>query len=87
MYRKVDTKIWNDRKFCALSDKAKLVFLMLLTHPCMTALGAMRQTMGGLAQELQWDSRAFTKAFREVLDQDMPPPTPISIPNFFIETG
>lgn len=70
-YRKVDPRIWNDEKFCALGDKAKLVFLMLLTHPGMTSLGAMRATPGGLAEELGWTAEAFREAFREVLAQGM----------------
>ncbi len=64
-YRKVDPRIWNDAKFRALSDHGKLVFLFLLTHPHMTSLGAMRETVPGLAAELGWDEKAFRKAFRE----------------------
>ena len=53
-YRKVETLIWNDRKFNALSSDGKLVFLFLLTHPNLTVLGAMRSSVMGLAGELQW---------------------------------
>jgi hypothetical protein len=63
-YRKIDPRIWNDAKFRELSDKGKLVFLFVLTHPCMTALGAMRGTMAGLAAELGWPAEAFQEAFR-----------------------
>lgn len=70
-YRKVDPRIWNDAKFCALSDNAKLVFFMLLTHPNMTALGAMRATVPGLADELGWQAEAFREAFREALSKGM----------------
>ncbi len=70
-YRKVDPRIWNDRKFRGLSDNAKLLFFMLLTHPGMTALGAMRGTLGGLAEELGWSAEAFGIAFREVLSEGM----------------
>jgi hypothetical protein len=66
-YRKIDTRIWNDAKFIALSDKGKLAFLFLLTHPHMTSLGAMRATLPGLASELRWDAEAFGEAFREAL--------------------
>jgi hypothetical protein len=54
-YRKVDTRIWNDAQFCGLSDDGKLVFLLLLTHPNMTSLGAMRATLAGLAEEIGWE--------------------------------
>lgn len=70
-YRKVDPRIWNDAKFMALSNHAKLVFFYLLTHPHMTALGAMRSTPSGLAEELGWPPEAFRKAFAEVIDKGM----------------
>jgi hypothetical protein len=70
-YRKIDPRIWNDAKFVALSDNAKLVFFMLLTHPNMTALGAMRATLSGLAEELGWSVEAFREAFREATEKGM----------------
>jgi len=70
-YRKVDPRIWNDEKFRRLSDQAKLLFFFLLTHPHMTALGAMRASIPGLAAELQWNLRAFAKGFREVLSKGL----------------
>lgn len=85
-YRKVDPRIWNDAKFRELSDSAKLVFFMLLTHPGMTSLGAMRSTIAGLAEELAWDQEAFRKAFGEVSDKGMVQHDPaacfVTIPNF-----
>lgn len=44
---------------------------MLLTHPNMTALGAMRGTIAGLAEELSWSTEGFRKAFAEVLQKGM----------------
>lgn len=70
-YRKVDPRIWNDAKFRELSDSAKLVFFMLLTHPSMTSIGAMRATVAGLAEELGWELEAFLEAFREPLVKGM----------------
>lgn len=70
-YRKVDPRIWNDEKFRDLSDSAKLVFFMLLTHPNMTSIGAMRATVAGLAEELGWELEAFREAFRQVLSKGM----------------
>lgn len=64
-YRKIETRIWNDQKFRALSDRGKLVFLMILTHPHMTSLGAMRATIAGMAAELGWPEKAFREAFGE----------------------
>jgi hypothetical protein len=85
-YRKVDPRIWNDEKFRELGDSAKLVFFMLLTHPNMTALGAMRGTISGLAEELGWESEAFREAFAEVLSKAMAEHDPkaclIALPKF-----
>jgi hypothetical protein len=66
-YRKIDPRIWNDARFWVLSDAAKLIFLLLLTHPHMTALGAMRVTLAGLAAELGWLERRFRRAFGEII--------------------
>lgn len=71
-YRKIDPRIWNDEKFRNLSDKGKLFFLFVLTHPHMTSLGGMRTTLAGLAQELGWPYDSFLAAFREVLPKALP---------------
>lgn len=85
-YRKVDPRIWNDAKFRELSNSAKLVFFMLLTHPSMTALGAMRATIAGLAEELGWETEAFREAFLEGLSKGMAEHDPkaclVALPNF-----
>ena len=85
-YRKVDPRIWNDKKFRNLSDQGKLAFFFLLTHPHMTSIGAMRGTIAGLAEELGWDTEAFREAFREALSKGMAKHDPkacfIALPNF-----
>ncbi len=85
-FRKIDPRIWNDAKFGAFSDNGKLAFLMLLTHPNMTSLGAMRATLGGLAEELGWTAEAFREAFREAQSKGMVEHDPkaclIAVPNF-----
>ena len=70
-YRKIDPRIWNDQKFRQLTNNGKLVFFMLLTHPSMTALGAMRATLPGLAAEIGWTPEAFQKAFAEAHQKGM----------------
>jgi hypothetical protein len=62
-YRKIDCRIWNDEKFRELYDESKLLFFLLLTHPHMTALGAMRGSPQSLASDLGW----FEKSLREAL--------------------
>jgi len=66
-YRKIDPRIWNDHDFALLSDSAKLLFLFLLTHPHLTALGAMRANEAGLAVELKWTPKAFHAALLELM--------------------
>ncbi|ACL06264.1 hypothetical protein Dalk_4586 [Desulfatibacillum aliphaticivorans] len=70
-YRKVEVAIWNDKNFREFSDSGKLVFLFLITHPHMTSLGAMRASQNGLADELGWQPKAFSKAFEEALSKGM----------------
>ena len=70
-YRKIDVRIWNDAKFRELSHNAKLVFFLLLTHPNMTAIGAMRSTLAGLAEEMDMELEAFREAFREAFLKGM----------------
>lgn len=66
-FRKIETRIWNDAKFRELSDTGKLAFFLILTHPHMTALGAMRGTIGGLADELKWSIDAMRDAIRHAM--------------------
>jgi hypothetical protein len=70
-YRKVSPRIWNDKNFRLLSDDGKLVFLFILTHPSLTALGAMRHTLAGLAAEFEWNAKRFADAFAESADRSM----------------
>lgn len=70
-YRKVDPRIWNDAKFRSLNDQGKLIFFFLLTHPHMTAIGAMRATLPGLAAEIGWTEKALREAFLDVSSKGM----------------
>lgn len=85
-YRKVDSRIWNDQKFVDLSDDGQLLFLFLLTHPHQTALGAMRNTLAGLAQEKGWLPERLSEAFTEASSRGMvrhdPKASCIWLPNF-----
>ncbi len=72
-YRKVDVQLWNDGKFSSLSDAGKLLFLFILTHPHMTAIGAMRATIPGIAAELGWGEKKMesilSKDFRKTFER------------------
>ena len=65
-YRKVSSLIWNDAKFSSLTDDGQLLFLMMLTHPHMTSIGAMRTTIDGIAAEKKWIRERVSKGFVEL---------------------
>jgi hypothetical protein len=85
-YRKIDTRFWSDEKVRAFSDDGKLGFLFLLTHPALTALGAMRGTLNGLAAELGWPVKRLRKALAPAIEQGMielnETASYIALPNF-----
>lgn len=62
-YRKIDVSIWNDSAFMSLRPGAKLAFFMLITHPNMTSLGAMRANCQGLAAEAGVSAKEFSDVF------------------------
>lgn len=70
-YRKIDVRMWNDRKFRALSDNGKLAFILLLTHPDTTQIGTIRTRVSNLADELGWSNDAMSHAIREVKSKGM----------------
>ena len=70
-FRKVDVRIWNDEHFRSFSDDGKLAFLFILTHPQLTALGAMRGTLDGLAAELGWLAKRFRAAIAPAVSAGM----------------
>lgn len=63
--------MWNDAKFRTLSDDAKLVWFLLMTHINQTMLGAMRASVGSLASDLGWPFERLLEAFEEVLATGM----------------
>lgn len=70
-YSKIERCILNDAKFNRLSDDGKLIFLMLLVHPHLTAIGAMRASLSGLACEFGWLPERLQKAFAEGFREGM----------------
>ncbi|MBD5607914.1 MAG: hypothetical protein HDQ93_03575, partial [Desulfovibrio sp.] len=66
-WRKIYVSFWNDEFARELSPLAKLIFLGILTHPLVNALGAIRQSPQGLAFDLGVPfDRKFRKAFAEL---------------------
>nr|DAV78291.1 MAG TPA: replisome organizer [Caudoviricetes sp.] len=70
-YRKIDVRIWNDRKFRELDDNAKLAFLLLLTHPDTNQLGFIRSRSVSLAFDLGWHSDAMSNAIQTLCQKGM----------------
>lgn len=70
-FRKIDVRIWNDRKFRELSDNGKLAFILLLTHPDTTQIGTIRTRVSNLADELGWSTDAMSHAIREAISKGM----------------
>lgn len=70
-YRKIDTRILLDKKFNALSSDARLALFHLLVHLNLTSLGAMRASIPGLADELNWEVEQFERALLELCQNDM----------------
>lgn len=70
-YRKIDVRIWNDKKFRALDDKAKLAFILLLTHPDMNQLGFIRARSVSLSFELGWHPDVMSNAIRMLCQMGM----------------
>jgi hypothetical protein len=70
-YRKIDMRIQNDAKFRSLSERAKLVFFLTLSHPNMTMIGAMRATIPGLSAEWSMPEESLREAFQEVFSKGM----------------
>jgi hypothetical protein len=62
-YRKIDTRMWNDAKFRRLTPDAKLMFVLILTHPNLTSIGTMRHTSVGLGAEIGLTPEASDTAF------------------------
>lgn len=91
MYRKIDPRIWNDRKVAGLDETAKLVFLFLLTHQNVTCLGAMRANSAGLSREIGMDPRRFRRALEQLAALSMLEVNPklsfISFPNWLKYNG
>lgn len=70
-YRKIDIRIWNDKKFRQLDNTAKLVFLLLLTHPNMSMLGTLRGSKESLAYEIDVTPDVMSHAMTDVISHGM----------------
>ncbi|HVN96510.1 MAG TPA: hypothetical protein VMT62_08785 [Syntrophorhabdaceae bacterium] len=70
-YRNVNCKIWNGDKFSFLSERAKLVFLHLLTTPFGTPFGAFKMSVSCLAEEVRIPLEGYREALTELFQNGM----------------
>lgn len=66
-YRPVQTIIWSDEDFLAMSDDAQLVWLHIFTNPLSNPLGIFKATVPGLAAEKGWSLERYRKGLQEGL--------------------
>lgn len=81
-FRKIDSRVWNDAKFRSLDHAGQLAFFLLLSHPHMTSLGAMRATISGLVSESGLPAGAFRQALSRGLAEVDEKASCVALPNF-----
>lgn len=72
MYRCVEIRVWNDEKFVALTERAKLLWLFLLTHPNTRAYpGLFSFSVSETAERFGWTTSETTRLLDEVTTRKM----------------
>lgn len=67
-YRPIDLRLWNDRKFLALGDEAKLLWLYLLTSSSTISIpGVIIAGEAAMAEHLGWTVERFRERFTEIV--------------------
>lgn len=64
-YRGVKVTTWNDERFITLPDEAKLVWFHVYTNRLSNGLGMFQASIEGLAADMRWDLKRYTKRFKE----------------------
>jgi hypothetical protein len=68
-YHRIDANIWDDEKFQKISPGAKLVFMLLLTHPKRTSIGTLRSCWpGGLSDYVNLSIDEVRAALAEICE-------------------
>ena len=65
-WRPVDVRLWDDRKFLACGDRARLLWLFLLTCPSLPIPGVIVGGDAALAELLGWASEGLREGFTEL---------------------
>jgi hypothetical protein len=64
-HRKIECKIWSDKKFLSLSDDGQIVFFQLLTTQLSTPFGLFRAGVAALAEEKGWPVNRYWNGLRD----------------------
>jgi hypothetical protein len=71
-YRPVDVRLWNDRRFLALPDDLKLLWMFLLTTPSTLAIpGVVVGGPAALSEQLGWTAERFAEGLLELMSRGM----------------
>lgn len=81
-YRKFYSSLWTDFSFAQLENDSKLAWIYIFTHPNMTALGAMRGSMSGIAEEIKVKTKNVDAVRNANLIHYCPTTSTIYIPRF-----
>lgn len=65
-YGKVYKKIWNNERFRQLSEKAKYLFLYLITSPHTNTLGLFRLPLSYISSDVDWQTKTVLKYLGEL---------------------
>ncbi len=66
-WRPIDTRLWHDRKFLALGDDARLLWLYLLTSPSTISIpGVIVAGEGAMSEHLGWTVERFRTRISEI---------------------
>lgn len=65
-YGKVYKKIWNNGRFQKLSEKAKFLYLYMITSPHCSVFGLFRLPIGYISGDLSWQPKTVLRYLREL---------------------
>lgn len=67
----VSPTLWHSKRFQRLSERAKLLFLYLLTGPHVSSIGCYRLPPGYVCTDLQWELPDWRSAMDELVSNCM----------------
>lgn len=68
-YQRVESSIWNKKRFKSVSDDAKILYLYVIINPHGNMTGLYSLPTGYAMEDLGWsDPKRFTKGLKELLE-------------------